>query len=332
MANETPRRQRGAVEYTDRTLVNVVRGLSQSAEPSAALRELLRRSAVPRNLLNEVVVDAEKQPELREAAAVALGRETHPEAEQALLGTLAEDHPALVRRAAEALGKIGSEAALAELGRANADDEPARRSVDFAMALIAARLGLPGQRLSDPPQGQEVAVDRDTAERMLPADVPAKERRAILAAAEKELPGVPLSDEAFVGIECGRHFYALLLTQQLRGIQDLQALTEAGAVLAVLFERAPTGDNYFLSEYLLANPGRDGRRVELYGTRPSGAFVHAGELQPASGLFRLRTVDPRVSPPIDVHGAYDAPTGALRFDEFLVQRGFRVAQIEPALE
>jgi hypothetical protein len=332
MANEPDRPQRSALEFTARTLINVVRGLSSSAEPGPALRELLRRSAASRNLLNEVVGDEDRPPELRETAAVALGREPHPEAEEALAKALAADDPSLVRRAAEALGKIGSEAALAALATAGAADEPARRSVAFAKALISARLGLAAYALADPPQGREMAVDRNTAERLLPSAVPAKDKRAVLADAEKELPGIALSEQAPIGLECGRHVYALLLTRQLGQIQDLDALADAGAVLGVLFERAPTGDHYFLSEYVLANPGREGRQVEIYGVRPTGAYVHCGELQPASGVFRLRTVDPRASPPVDIHGAYDAGTGAVRFDEILVQSDFRVTQMEPTPE
>jgi hypothetical protein len=332
MANETERRQRSASEFTARTLVNVVRGLSSSAEPSSALRELLKRSAASRGLLNELLGDEERPAGLRATAAVALGREAHPETEEALVKALAAEDPSVARRAAEALGKIGSEEALAALKKARPADEPTRRSIDFASALISARFGLAAERLPDPPQGQEIAVDRSTADQLLPARVGPKQKAAVLAAAEKELPGIPLADQPLVGLECGQHFYALGLTAQLRQIADLGVLADADAVLGVLFERAPSDDHYFLFEYLLANPGRGGRRVEVYGVQPNGTFAHSGELQPASGAFRLRTVDPRASPPVDIHGTYDATTGALRFDEILVQRDFRVAQMEPTLD
>jgi hypothetical protein len=331
MANETRRRARSAFEFTSRTLVNAVRGVSRSVEPAPALRELIRRSAASRSLLSEVVADEAKSADVRGAAAVALGREPHPETEQALIEALATEDSSVVRRAAEAIGKIGSEAALGALARVNATDMPARRTVEFARALIEARFGLGTYRFADRPHGREVAVDRSTAERLLPSAVPAKDKRAVLAAAEKDLPGLPLANESLVALDCGR-FFVLALTRQLREAETLDILTDASAVLAVLFERAPTGDYYFLSEYLLAQPGPEKLAAEVSGVRQNGTFIHFGELQPASGAFRLRTVDPRASLPIDIHGLYDVATGNLRFDEILVQKDFRAPQMEPTPE
>ena len=145
---------RPAQTLAERTLVEVVRGTSEASEPTEALRELLRRRRGRTPLLAEVVVDRKRPAEMRAIAAVALGRQAAPAAKDALIAAVRED-PLVLRRAAEALGKMGDEQALAVLETLEPPRGPAKRSVDFAKTLLAYRLGLDEHRLARPPAKDE---------------------------------------------------------------------------------------------------------------------------------------------------------------------------------
>src|SRR5688572_10561361 len=98
-----------AQTLSERTLVEVVRGASEASEPTEALRELLRRRPRRAPLLAEVVADRARPTEMRAIAAVALGRQATPAARDALIAAVRDQDPLVLRRVAEALGKVGDE-------------------------------------------------------------------------------------------------------------------------------------------------------------------------------------------------------------------------------
>jgi hypothetical protein len=317
-----PRKERGAREFTDRTLNRVVQGKSRAARPSEALKELVRRDAVSAPRLGDMVADEGRDPELRVAAAVALGRERSGAGELALAKALEDAEPTVLRRAAEALGKIGDEAALSRLESVSASSEPARRSVDFAQALISYRLGLNSHLLDSPAHGAGAEIDPRTAEALEPAPIPARALGEILADASEQLPAIALAEQGAVQFSCEGRPFALLLSQDLVGRDSLQFLVQSNAVAGVLLERSPTSTDYFLAEYLLADPGSGGASARILGVRPTGVVVHAGRVDPSSGAFELRTVDTGLSPPAEVRGVYDPAARSLRITDMLVQRDF----------
>src|SRR5919112_143406 len=95
--------ERPPQELAERTLIDVVRGRSQASEPTEALREFLRRRPDQTSLPAEVVADRTRPAEMRAVAAVALGRQPVPAAEDALRSALADKDPLVFRRVAEAL-------------------------------------------------------------------------------------------------------------------------------------------------------------------------------------------------------------------------------------
>jgi hypothetical protein len=322
--------QRTAGELTDRILAEVVRGRSRSVPPIEALRELLRRDAATRPLLRDVVLDRERPADVRATAAVALSHDPTPSAREALTQALDDEEPTVVRRAAEALGKIGDKAALARLDRVVAPTAAARRSVDFARTLISYRLGLDTHRLRQPPARSLLEVRPQRAEELRPSRIDRRQLPQIMENAEGEIPGVPLDQDTGVEFRCGDHRFVVVLTRHLRKLDNLAPLGRTGALVGALLERSPSTDRYFLSEYLLSDPGPRGSRARIFGVRPTGVIAHVGELSADAGSFEVRAVDARVSPPVAIEGSYDPAVGRLSFSRMLVERDFAPTQRAPA--
>ena len=325
-----PPGERPAQTLAERTLVEVVRGRSEAAEPAEALRELLRRRPTRTPLLAEVVADRARPAEMRATAAVALGRQTAPQAKDALVPALRDPDPLVLRRAAEALGKVGDEQALAELERLEPPRGPARRSVDFAKTLISYRLGLDKHRLKRPPAREELPVDRRRAQRLEAKPLPRGALERVLADAAEELPGIPVTEQGAQRFSCGGHEFVVLLAKDLEQHRDLAPLARRSAVVGAVLERSPVENRYFLSHYLISDPGARGAAARLYGARPSGVVTHVGELQTQEAAFALRALDTRFSPPLALEGAYDPAKKQLRFTQMLVQPDLTRTQTQPA--
>jgi hypothetical protein len=326
-----PPDERPAQTFADRTLVAAVRGQSEAAEPTEALRELLRRRSARPPLLAEVVVDRKQPRETRAVAAVALGRQPTPTAKDALITALRDRDPLVQRRAAESLGKIGDEQALKALERLELPRGPARRSVEFAGTLISYRLGLDKHRLRRPPAKDELQVQRRRAQRVAPAPPDPQTLERILTDASRELPSIPLAEQSALRFACGGHEFAIVLTEELEEQHDLAGLGRRNAVVGVVFERSPVEDSYFTLEYLLSNPAPRGPSVYLYGVRPNGVIAHVGELDTGAGAtFSLRALNTRYSPPLALDGAYDPAAKQLRMEAMLVQADFDPSQKQPA--
>jgi hypothetical protein len=330
MAARTPG-ERPAQTLAERTLVEVVRGRSEAAEPTEALRELLRRRPTRTPLLAEVVANRDRPAETRASAAVALGKQTAPAAKDALMPALRDPDPLVVRRAAEALGKVGDEQALAALEKVDPPRGPVRRSVDFAKALISYRLGLDEYRLKRPPASEELPVERRRAQRLEATPLRRQALERVLADAAQELPGIPLTEQGALRFSCGGHDFAVLLSKDLERQGDLTPLGRRGAVVGAVLERSPVEDRWFLSQYVFSDPGARGSSARLYGVRPSGVMTHVGELRTQEGpSFELRALDTRSSPPLALEGTYDPASKQLRFTRLLVHPDLARTQTQPA--
>ncbi len=265
----------------------------------AAARELTRRDpekAEP--LLARLTRDPEAPAESRSAAASALGRHKSAVAEAALTAALVAQEPLVVRRVAEALGRIGGPDALDALRRVAVPRDPAAsRALGFAKSLIAYRLGLTEELLSAPSpaplRGEGVPLDVAPASAALKAKVAERLPR--------ELPALDVRIAAAVRVACERQEAVVLPAS------TPAALLRSSGVAAVVMKRAYSLGHFATHLYLLTHPGDDGR-LALFGVRPDGTITHRGEARPRDqGLdFRLEALAMPYADPMRIAGRVDA--------------------------
>lgn len=320
-------RQRVADGLSNRTLADVVRGRSQAVAPTEALRALLMRGPTRSRLLTDVVRDTDRPSDVRAMCAVALGKRAAPSHVAALSEAVRDRDPAVVRRAAESLGRIGDAGALGVLEGVTLPRGQAKRSVDFARSLIAYRLGLDTHRLRRPPASSILRLEprRAGSLEVKRANRPTVHR--MLADAADELVGLELSDKGAVRFTCAED-YAVVLTTRIQQYPDAATLRRHSAVAGVVLQRSAATGRWFLDGYLLADPGPRAT-MRIFGTRPSGVITHVGELETRGGTFTVQAVDAPSTLPIEVGGSFDGAAGRLEFTSLRVQTQRGRSQRQP---
>ncbi len=145
----------GSIEISDEDLAAQVLGKVTDAYRTEALQELIRRHApqVPW-LLAHLARDRKAETTLRAMAVTALGAiAPDSETRRSLIAALKVGDLAVVRRAAEVLGRVGDAKALNALSAVKVQrNTAAARAVSTARHLITYRLGLDAALLPDPPK------------------------------------------------------------------------------------------------------------------------------------------------------------------------------------
>jgi hypothetical protein len=282
----------------DEELIAAVETRAGGAGGAAALKELVRRDS-PRAgpVLAAVMLDTRSCSDMRAAAAIALGRKARPEHRRALVEALKADPPNVLRRAAEALGRIGTREALPALGAVPVPADPAaRRALAFARSLLAYRLGLRGERLRPPGDSGALPVG-EGATRLRPVRVGKKEGERVAADLERELPAIPVSLEGGVQLACAGDLLMVLPHARVPSVPT------SAFVAAVVLKRSPALGRFTLHLYLLSHPS-GAAKLALFGVRPDGTMTHIGSMR-ASGEaldFRLEALDTPYSPPVAIEG------------------------------
>jgi HEAT repeats len=309
-------------------LIAAVRGRSETLGSVEALKELIRRRSRKRTtILMRVVMDEGETPDLRTTAAVELGKERRKGHQEALLAALRSKDPSVVRRSAEALGRIGDESALEALASVRIRRGAVRRSVEFAKTLISYRLRLETNRLRPPSEAQRMELNR---RRAVPLEVEkprARELETILPLLRRELPTIPVSPEAILRFSCGADRFLVVFNRDVHRRKTLTPVAARSAVPAVVLKRSPSLERFYVYEYLLTHPSADGTLL-LFGVRTTGVVAHFGEVQlePARAEFKVGTIETRYSPPVTIEGSYEHDTRSLVFSVALVERDFAETQ------
>lgn len=284
---------------------------SRAKEPlalqDAAARELVRRD--PRRvgpLLARLVRDEMAPPETRAVAALELGKLRQEGGEAALQAALGASEPIVVRRAAEALGRIGEAPVLEALRRVpTPHDAAAARALSFAKSLIAYRHGLSEELLSAP----LAAPLRGKGPQLVVEPAPASLKAKIEARLPSELPTLPVRVERAVRVACERQEAVVLPAN------EPATLKQRSAIAAVVMKRAHSLGHLATHLYLLSHPvARD--RIALFAMRPDGTMTHLGKAWPDDGglLFELDALDTPSSDPVRIGGRV-SPDGAIMITE-----------------
>jgi hypothetical protein len=313
---------RPSESVTNEELIAVIEGRSQMIDSIDALHELsLRRPSGWDQLLIETAGNHDRPADLRGAAAFQLGRENTEMNRRALEGALDAEEAGVQRRVVEALGCIGDEQTLDRLNSFTPSDEVTRNRLGFARTLIAYRLGLEVHRLAAQPRllNQEF----ETA-RAIPLGIDSLEARDLGETVDElqpEIPAISISSEGAFELTCDGGRFRVLFTREVHQGKMLETFERRSGVLAVVAEYSESLHRYSLSEYILAHPQRGGN-LEVFGSRPTGALLHYGEVQldEATATFRIRSVDSPFTPAAVMDGSIDRIGRQPRFTQALVAR------------
>jgi hypothetical protein len=275
-----------------------------------AIRTQPEAEAVPA-LVALLEAKARPAPE-RAAAAVRLGRMPPGRADAALRAALGDPDPQVVRRAAEALGRVGGPDAGAALARTKPPADPAgARSLAFARLLHAARHDLDGPAL--PKGGTRAVLDPRGTASLEPSPPSPAQREALAGVLPEELPAIPVAPEGAAALVCGTNRFLVLPHARAAGLAGR-------GVAAVVLKRAQSLDRYALFLYILAE--RDGEGLALAAFRADGSRVGVGEARPGRRpSFTLEALETLLLPPVRLEGTLEA--GKLRFETALVSAPIR---------
>jgi hypothetical protein len=301
-------RERNAGGLSEDELIERVHAQSLTpTERAEALKQLVRRRSPRETQVLTAIVGERKAPrELRSTAAVVLGKRAAPEHQRALISALYEDDRDVVRRAAEALGRIGDREALSWIEKLPYEPAGAAgRAVSFARSLISYRLGLGSHRLKPPPERVlPIHPDRRTQLRMSPAS-PEKVRKRE-PSLRRELPGIDVDLESAIEMTCAGNDYLALLHR------DLSRVSREDAIPLTVLKYYSSGD-YAVYLYVFTHP-ESGGTLQVFGVRPTGTLTHVGRARLSNGelVFSIGALDTTHSPGMELEGTVDINKKQLR--------------------
>ncbi|MCF6325366.1 MAG: HEAT repeat domain-containing protein [Gammaproteobacteria bacterium] len=317
----------------DRDLMAVIAGDRPEYRRRDAMQVLLSRgSEISLPVLRETLLSQDAPPDLRSMAAVMLGRDVSQE--RVLLDALkVPAEPAVLRRIAQGLGRIGSPEALDAMSKVRLKSgSRASLNVGFARSLISYRHGLGQYLIPRPADADILRFDHKKAvslafETLKPAEV-----KKIMPQINRELPAIKLSEKAAMCFSCLNSQLWLLLNEEMVGKQAKQRATESNAVMAVVlkYDHCPAGWHAF--EYIFSNPNRD-NTIDIVGLRPSGVITHFGQVRAdkKDAVVSLQTVNSPYALPMAFEAIYNTDKVALKVTRAISSTGAAEGQIRPAV-
>ncbi len=312
----------GDVEFlpgplSEEALVALAAGRGPLAGRVAAVKELARRGT-PGGLrvLAAVMRDPAAPSALRSASALAIGKDPTPESRIALEGALGIEDPAVLRRVATALGRIGGPETLPRLRALPQPQDPAAaRALSFARSLIAYRHGLAEDWIK-PPAVRRLPIPPGAGTALRHAALGGEAAQEIEARLRRELPGIPVAIGGGIALTCSHDELALL-----PGAGVAEAARRS-AVPAVVLKRSHSLGYFSVHLYLLSHP-LGGGRIALWGLRPDGTLTHAGEAAAERDgfRFRLEALATPHSPPMRVEGRLETDPPRIAVAEARVAPG-----------
>jgi len=267
--------------------------------PLIALEELRRRQ--PPGFLATVrqQLASAEDATLRASCAALLGAEKTAANRAALQAALQDASPDVVRRAAEALGRIGEADDLAALRAMRTRKPVVRRSIDAAKTLLCYALGETRGLLPAP-----AAEDLLTLGRAQSAAIQVSTVGTDLfgASFSTGLPGIQASAKACL-IDCQRWRYLLVFNRQVF-TRQAAVLEGRPCVLGALL-RSETATGRFVHYASVLSRPQPGEPLQVSVMRPNGVVLYHAELSPGDWQFRVRALNSRHVLPVAFTGTLD---------------------------
>ena len=267
--------------------------------PLIALEELRRRQA-PGFLgtVRRQLASAE-DPTLRASCAALLGAEKTVANRAALVAALQDASPDVVRRAAEALGRIGEADELAALRAMRTRRPVVRRSIDAAKTLLCYALGETRGLLPAPAAEDLLTLGRaqSAAIRVTTVDID-----RFGPSFSTGLPGIQAAAMACL-IDCRRWRYLLVFNRRVFARQAA-VLASRPCVLGALL-RSETATGRFVHYASVLSRPQPGEPLQVSAMRPNGVVLYHAELSPGDWQFSVRALNSRHVLPLAFTGTLD---------------------------
>ena len=312
MAAKTPSTHLGAADVPGALHGHSVQELKREVRqpkdmhPLIALEELRRRQ-VPGflGMVRQQLARAEDET-LRASCAGMLGGQKTAANRTALEAALQDASPDVVRRAAEALGRIGEADDLAALRALRTRKPVVRRSIDAAKTLLSYTLGETRGLLPAPAAEDLLPLGRAQTAAIRVTTVDTDRFGPSLRTG---LPGIQASAKACL-IDCERWRYLLVFNRQ---VLARQAAVLAGrpCVLGALL-RSETATGRFVHYASVLSRPQPGEPLQVSAMRPNGEVLYHAELSPGDWQFRVRALNSRHVLPLAFTGTLDVERQTLK--------------------
>jgi HEAT repeat protein len=244
-------------------------------------------------LLSRVLENRRERPQVRAAAAIALGHIRTEKAEQLLVQAVSTAPSDILPDVLRSLGRIGSPTALEIIDQHSASSiDLIATTARFAGALIAHRFGLPGHDLPVPSDADLLSKSSRDEHSIQVAQPSAVERRAVLASIALEGYGIDVAPDSLIQLRCGTDVNVLCLNRRFAARGTAATLLERKALLALAVLQSRETADHSVSYIVLAAPSSAGEVIDLLAPRCTGDPALAGSARLAGDeiRFSLRSV------------------------------------------
>ncbi len=278
---------------------SIPRGWAISLVPAAGVRD------AP-GLLRKVLENEGEALKPRRLAAAALWRTNTAESRQVLLDAVQTvKDPWLLTGIVKFLGRVGDERALEAVQAIQSGGEGILAAqASFAAALIAHRLGLPGNDLPVPRQYEPMPP---TDQRRIKFTPPRPEEVELFAQCLRDEPyDIPIDRSSQLQIQCGGGRWMLAFSEAFAAAAG-SALRKRKTVVGLLAVKNTEDGRYSVAFLLFSAPRPDDKQVAFLVHRTTGEQAWAGVIEPGAtgeAKFALHTAGRLGIVPIEVEGVW----------------------------
>lgn len=290
-------------EFDLEKIRNVVLGNDVSFTRPAAMSLLLRSDSPNKDHDFATVLEDEVVPaRIRHLAAVMLAKVDTRAAQDILIRNLAIRDERVRTGVLIGLGRIGDMRALEAIERSNDQSKPAQ----FAMTLIAHRLGVEGHELTVPDEKGLLKIPANSARPVEWQRADAGDVRVALRSLAQDPFGIAYAEAPAYQIRCGERQLMVLFNRELAAQNMIKRASDRKALAGVVALRNESNGLYSVSLLLLTSPSAKNEAVHLLLCHTNGDIGYAGLalVKDNSAEFSLWAVDRAGAFPIRFEGTF----------------------------
>jgi hypothetical protein len=301
-------------------LRNVVAG-RDTTFPRVRAISLLQAYDLPEKnrLLESLLENEQEDSKVRYVAAISLYKINTPETEEILIKNAQQIRDERVLRGVmKGLGRTGSERAFDVVLRVKERVTGlAASQADFAASLISYRLGLSGNELPVPDDGDFLELSSNDAQQFQVTQPSNIEAELCLRSLVDEPFGIEFSENFMSQVSCQQSTRIVLSNRDFTGQDAAQKLSERKAFLGVVATKSEETGLYSVEFLVLTSPARqlDVVNILIDGSNGEKTFGGKAQIQANRLEFSIRAISQPGVFPVQIEGTFEG--GRLQFNTAL---------------